>query len=56
MALQGQGPSGEIYFEDLAKLAPDQVQTVFEWVLEKIDGFAASWKDAQARSLPVRRA
>jgi hypothetical protein len=46
--MQGpQGGCGEIFFEDLTRLSPDQLQSVFEWVLEKIDSFAASWKDCQ---------
>ena len=43
--LQVQPPGGEIHFEDLGRLAPEDVQNIFDWLLEKLDGFAASWKD-----------
>jgi hypothetical protein len=43
--LQAQPGSGELHLEDLARLPPADVQTIYEWVLEKLDGFAASWKD-----------
>jgi hypothetical protein len=43
--VQAHPPGGEIHFDDLGRLAPDDVQNIFEWLLEKLDGFAASWKD-----------
>jgi hypothetical protein len=36
---------GDLYYEDLQKLSSDDVAAVFDWVLEKVDGLAASWKD-----------
>ena len=43
--LQAHPAGGEVVIEDLLNCTPQDVQNVYEWLLEKVDAFAATWRD-----------